>query len=188
MPTIFDIKKFDKDPLDLIVRHKDIVRHLRGNRIDGLKIRDMLNNWHGLKIEFPISVTKRDKQKQKQIDYAMRYVKALVSNEVITDKEREFLCEMYNRLWCDLPHWEKGKSGGPVYKMLQGQGEGDAISFKQMIGRQVATINKYIQPFNKMYLQMDIFDLISELLEVWQGLKCTQKQIANLDKNNLKFL
>jgi hypothetical protein len=175
--TTFDLEKYDKDPLVLIVRNKEIVRHLQGNGIDGLEINKMLNDWHGLKSKVPIFLTKRDKQKQRQIDYAIRYTKALINNEAITDKERKHFLKILERLSMEhLP-------SAVTLKFHPSETE-NAKTRKQVIGRQVATINKYIKPFNKMCQQKKIFDLISELLEVWEWGKFTQKQIANFDKNN----
>jgi hypothetical protein len=189
MPAYFDLEKYDKDPLDLIVKHKDIVKHLRENGIDGQEIKKMLCNSHGLKSEIPVRITKQEAAARRQIDYAMRHLKALVSSLAITDKEKHFLVAIYNRLYQAQAIWEKGKSGNPVIKWEVGDGDGDAKTLKQMIGMRVAFINKYILTFNKkMYLQKDIFDLIAELFEVYMDTKYTQRQIANFDKNNCKFL
>ncbi len=189
MPTIFeDIS--DKDPLELVVKNKDIVRHLRGNGIDGAEIRKMLNYSHGLKMEWPILMSKAEKEKRKQTDYALRWTTDLIKSDVTTDAEKKSLCEIYNRLWHELPTWEKGKSGAPVYKMPVGDDPGDAISDKQMTGRQVVAIRSYVMKFNgksrhaKAYSQNAIFDLIAELFEVCKGRKYTRAQIINFDKNN----
>ena len=58
------------------------------------------------------------------------------------------------------------------------------MSDKQMKGRQIASINKYIKRFNHMYYQNDIFDLIAEIYEVLDMGKFTRNQIKNFDKNN----
>ena len=99
------------------MRHNDILRHLRGNKIDGMEIRKMLDNCHGLKREWPIRMTKSEKEKQIKHEYALRWITDLTKSEVTTDEEREYLCKMYNRLWHEFPSWEKGKTGGPVYKI-----------------------------------------------------------------------
>jgi|GEM_PF-6983620 len=173
----------ERDPLDLIVKNKEIVRHLRGNGINGQSIREILKDWRP-KMEFPIATTKSEKKEQKEIDYAMRHLKALVSNKSITDKEAKALVKIYNRLYHEHMQWEKDKTGKPVYKMTMSKNT--SKTQKQMLGRQVATINKYIKPFNKMYLQREIYSLIAELLETWHHSmqKFSQDEIANFDKNN----
>jgi len=180
--TIF-VKIDEIDPLDLIVKNKEIVRHLRGNGINGQSIREILEDWRP-KMEFPIATTKCEKQAQKEIDYAMRHLKALVGNKSITDKEVKALVKIYNRLYHEHMQWEKDKTGKPVYKMTMSKNT--SKTQKQMLGRQVAAINKYIKPFNKMYLQREIYSLIAELLETWHNSmqKFSQDEIANFDKNN----
>jgi hypothetical protein len=191
MPSYFDLEKYDKDPLDLIERNTDIVRHLRGNGIDGFEIKKILNNFQGLKTEFPISVTKSDKAKNLKIDDARRAVTRLTNNPAITDKEREYLCEMYNRLYQEQVTWEKGKSGGPVYKMPLGdcaKVKNASISYKQTLGRQTVLLHDYIQKHNtnkEMFLQKNTFLLISELFENFHDWKISDKRIAGFYKNNL---
>ncbi|HRR42001.1 MAG TPA: hypothetical protein P5244_12265 [Syntrophales bacterium] len=186
MPVYIDLELPDKDPLDLIERNKDIVRHLRGNGIDGFEIKNILDNSYGLRnldLYITDAVTSRILKEQHQIDYAMRHLKSLVNNDAITDDEKKCLLKIWERLRNEyFPPIETVKKGWPVLKIERRKG--DAKSEKQMVGRQVAAINKYIRPFNKIYLQKDIFDLIAELFEIRHDRKYTQKQIENFDKNN----
>ncbi len=190
--TTFDLEKYDKDPLDLIERNKDIVRHLRRNGIDGFEIKKILDNFQGLKMEVPILVTRHHAAKKLKIDDARRAVTRLINNPEITDKEREYLCEMHNRLYQEQMLWEKGKSGGPVYKMPLGdctKVKKASISLKQTLGRQTVLLHDYIQKHNtnkETFLQKNTFLLIAELFEVWQELKFSMKQVKNFYDNNYK--
>jgi len=181
--TTFNIEKYEKDPLDFIVKNKEIVRHLRGNGINGFVIRDILDDFRP-KMEISVILTKFDRQSQKEIDYAMRHLKALVSNKSITEKEAKALVKIYNRLYQKQRLWEKDKNKKPVYKVAMSKNT--AKTQKQMLGRQVAAVSKYIKPYNKIYLQKDIHLLIAELLNYWHQVLpgLSQKQIANFEKNN----
>ena len=177
MPTIIDLENHDRDPLDLIKIHNDIVQHLRSNKIDGMEIRKILDDWQGVKFKMPIAMTRQDIKERRQFDYAIRHASSLLKSEVTTSTEKIYLEEMIERLYNE-------RIPSAVMINFHPSEEGNAKSFKQMIGRQVATLNKYIQPFNKLYLKKDIFSLIAELLEVAHGFKYTQNEIANFDKNN----
>lgn len=190
MPTIVDLERHDKDPLDLIVRHKDIVRHLRGNGIDGFEIKKILDNSYGLKkldLYITDAATKQLFKEQHQIDYAMRHVKALVNNEAITDDERKCLFKIWDRLGKEYFPLEMGKSGWPMYKIQRRKG--DAKTDKQVTGRQVVALHAFMMKFNgnknsMPYPQTAIFDLIAELFEVRQGQKFTRDQIKNFYTNH----
>jgi len=179
---VIEIKK---DPLDLIVKNKDFVRHLRKNGIDGLEINKILGNLQGLKQEWPIGITEKDKENRRKIDYAMRHVKALATSDAITDEELEYLCKIMTRLYREYIPWEKNKKGHPVITFKLGQG--DVKTPKQVWGKQTVALYGYIQKYNsnfEMFLQKDVFLLIAELFDVRENLKFTRKQIENFYKNN----
>ena len=85
MATKFDLE--EKDTLDLIIKNKLFVRHLRENGIDGFEVNKILRDSHGLKSEIPISISKQEAAAQRQINYAMRWTKNLISNQIIEDEE-----------------------------------------------------------------------------------------------------
>ena len=189
MATKFDLE--EKDTLDLIIKNKLFVRHLRENGIDGFEVNKILRDSHGLKSEIPISISKQEAAAQRQINYAMRWTKNLISNQIIEDEEIKFLVKIYNRLYQAQRIWEKGGKGGTVIKWKLGEGEGKAKSFKQMIGLRIVSLYKYIKPFCRKngqqrlaYIQTDIFKLIAELFKVAQQTNFTDKQIKTFYNNN----
>ena len=193
--TFFDLEKYYKDPLDLIVRNTGIVRHLRVNGIDGMEIRNVLRNFHGLKMEIPISNVGMDehKKKQRQIDYARRHTLALINNSAITDEERECLFKIDRRLTNEYSPININKAGRPIIKLRfpsdeGGESEVKAKRLTQAYGFQVVLLHEYIKNHNRRYLQKDIFSLIVELFEFIHEVRITPNRISNFYKNNLKFL
>ena len=195
--TTFDVDINDKDyrckdPLDLIIKNKEFVDHLRENGMNGDEVRNILDDWQGLMQEIPIRATSQDKAKDRLIDYAIRHTKALVNNEAITEEERKSLFKIWDRL-CEerTPPLEKDKSGRPVVRLMYhpeecNSGYAPAKTHKQMIGFQTVLLYELIERCNTKYLQKDIFNFISELFEVaGSGQKFSQNQIANFYKNNL---
>ena len=183
----FDEEPDRNNPLDLIVKNKDLVRHLRTNGIDGMEITRIFSNRQGLKKEFSVFQTEGAKIKQRKVIYAMRHVSALINNDVIMGRDHENLCEIYEGLKRQYQPWEKDAKGQLVisYRM----GEGEAKTHKQMIGRQVVALYTYLQKHNtnkEMFLQKSVFLLIAELFFVGEDLKFTRKQIENFYKNNLR--
>jgi len=180
------LSEVNQDILDLIVKNRNFVRHLKKNGIDNIEICHILGDLQGLKMEMLIkTLTEKDKADQRKIDYAMRYLKALVSNEAITDEESDYLCKIQNRLLVEYLPWEKDKKGRLVAHWRMG--EGDAKTQKQARGRQVVKLYYYIQEYNTnkdLFLQKDVFELIAELYDVWENLKYTRKEIENFYKNN----
>ncbi len=174
------------DALGLIVRNKDFVQHLRGNGIDGREIKKMLNDWHGLKTAIYIPLTENDKKELRKVDYAIRPISALISSEVITDEERDYLLGMKKRMeqMFYIPD-EKRKSGIPYVEFKMGKG--NAKGCKQMIGQRAVEIYKYVDKFNtnkEVYRQNDIYNLIAELFEVFMKEKYTREEIKNFVTNN----
>ena len=96
--TKFRIPAYDKDPLEFIVRHKDVVKSLSENGIDGMEIRKMLDDWHGVKVKIPVLLSERNKQENKQIEYAIRRLSALRRSEVIECNEKKSLERIIKRL------------------------------------------------------------------------------------------
>lgn len=199
--TIIDVTVWDKDPLDLIVKNKDFINHLKANGIKGLEVRNILYNLHGLQLEIPINDKQRHEKRGKyhQIAYAIRYIKILLNNDAVSDEDRESLDKMMTRLVNErkvLFPYEINSKGNPVIKTIihpeehgkEKEKKVTAKSFKQALGIQALLLHEYIRRFNQYYLQKDIFDLIAELFEVIHGLKFSQNKIANFYKNNLKFL
>ncbi|MHB8091850.1 MAG: hypothetical protein ACYDH8_09695 [Syntrophales bacterium] len=177
-----NLKNGTKDPLDLIVRHKDIVKHLRGNGIDGMEIRNIFLNRHGLRMIVPVFFSEAAMKKHRNTSYAMRNVSALLSSDLVSNKEKDFLSNIMTRLSGNYSELESDKKGETFLKFHREQG--GAKTHKQMIGRQVVELVKYIKRFNHMYYQNDIFDLIAEIYEVTDMGKFTRERIKNFDKNN----
>ena len=195
MPTVFNLDKDDKDPLELIVRNTGIVRHLRGNGIDGMEIKNILHNYHGLKMEMPVSRVGMEeyRKEQRQIDYARRHTLALIRNPAITDEERESLIKINSRLSSEYYPLDIDKAGQPIVKISYpgddgGETDVKAKSMIQAYGFQVLLLHECIKNYNTTYLQKDIFNLIAELFEAMDRGKFDLSRISNFYKNNLKFL
>lgn len=195
---VFDPDPDGRDPLDMIVRNRDTVRHLRGNRIDTSVINRILLDTQGREMEVPVKITRAFAAYNRKIEYALRHINAFMKNDAITEEERVYLSDMRTRLRVEHVPLKTDKRGRKMIKIKMQPEEGKddepgykqavqkkAKTRKQMIGRQVAALYKYIQPFYRLQPRRKIiYELIAELLEVvWQE-KFTIDQIANLDRNN----
>lgn len=175
-----------KDPLKLVKRNKALVRHLTENGMDGREIRKMLDDWHGVKFTAPIRFTKPDLEERKQIDYAIRNAKALISSKATTGEEKEALNNMLDRLSSE-------KVPKKISLKYHPREEGDAKSFKQMTGLQVLDLYEYMMRFNGLdrnttpFKQIAVFDLIAEILEINSGVKYTRDQIKTFYTNQYAF-
>ena len=195
MPTIDDFDeefypeeyKYEKDPLEMVVRNTDIVKHLRGNGIDGMELRRILSDYHGLKLVVPIFYTEEVMKKQRKIEYAIRHISALCKTDIVSKDEKDYLCNMMKRIseLYYLSEDERGKNKNYVLKCpIHPCEQGNAKTRKQAIGFQVVELSKYISKFNKMHTQKAVFKLISELLEtVWKE-NFSYEKIKNFEKNN----
>lgn len=202
---------FSFDPLEEVVEHKDIVRHLINNGIDGHEIYKMLCDCHDWEWEFPVNFSEEDKTQRKEATQALRFVSGLITSRAITEVEKNVLHKIKLRLERDYPSFKK-KSGQPVIKVLsmdlgvgpatdvgkypagkvRTQPKGHAAKTeKQIWGLQVVEMHNYINQFitnNHLFLQNDIYDLIAEVFKVTFGLKFTREQVKNFHTNNFKYL
>jgi hypothetical protein len=85
---IVDLSVWDKDPLSLIVENMSNVEGLKEAGIDGLVIRSLLINWHGLSVSIPI---KQSKTALKDNDYARRAIKGLLNNGAVKEDVKKVL-------------------------------------------------------------------------------------------------
>lgn len=127
---MFDLE--EKNPLDLVVKNKRLVKHLRENKIDGFEINKILFDWQGLKHKYPLR-TEKEQATAKEINYAKRNITPLINNRAITKKEKKFLCIIKDRLISEQELF--GKKQNKQQTIILKYGKGDAKTFKQMIGR-----------------------------------------------------
>jgi len=190
---IVDLEKYNKDPLDLVERHKEIVAYLRANGIDGRVIKAILEDRHGFQatIEIPMpntNISAWDRE-QTQIAYARRHVTSLINSRAITDEEKEFLFKIDRRLSEEYFPVDTDKAGRHIFRLPPAECKNaKAKTERQMTGFRVVLLYDYIDGYNTNYLQIHIFDLIAELLGVYGGEKFSRSEVANFYKNNLKFL
>ncbi len=156
-------------------QNKLIVKHLRGNGIDGREIFKMLCDVHELSWIFPVKLSQVEKEKRTAASIAKRFISGLISNKAIAEEEKEYLRKVQARLEKDYPLFEK-QSGKPVIKVVSANlGVGPAYDVgsgipwetwtretkqirkptketakteNQMWGMQIVEVYDYIEEFN----------------------------------------
>ena len=182
---IVDLSVWDKDPLSLIVENMSYVEGLKEAGIDGLVIRSMLMNWHGLSVSVPI---KQSKTALKDNDYARRAIKGLLNNGAVKEDVKEVLRKELKRLDNDKKR-RLLKSIDIILHPEEKEAKPKAKKFTEMIKLQVGQLYDYIEPFRKKanksahssqkFIITDTYKLIAELFNLINAGE-------NYDHNNIK--
>lgn len=168
---IVDRSVWDKDPLSLIVENMSYVEGLKEAGIDGLVIRSLLINWHGLSVSVPI---KQSKTALKDNDYARRAIKGLLNNEAVIEDVKEVLRIEQKR----LEYEKKTRLQKSIDIILHPEEKESKAKkkFTEMIKLQVGQLYDYIEPLRKKanksahsaqkYTITNTYKLIAELFNL----------------------
>jgi hypothetical protein len=203
--SVFDLEKYGHK---LSGKNEKILRRLKRNGVDGQKLFAMFCDVHGWEWKFPVSES--DKKKQKAAYYAGRWLNNLIGNEVITDKEKDSLRKINERIKREYPKLTTDEKGNPIIKLpslnlgvgaacdvgkypagqAQTKTKKPALRDTHIWGRQSVEVYAYIlkninkDRNEKRCSQNDVYDFIAELYRVLFSLEFERKQIKKFCDNN----